>query len=65
MWDVKSIDHLPKYVKLCYVELLHVYKEIEEEMDKEGNQYQVQYVIEAVRHFAFDFVLYSNIGLYM
>ncbi|KAJ9676241.1 hypothetical protein PVL29_024976 [Vitis rotundifolia] len=46
-WDMNSIDHLPEYMKRCYVELLDVYKEIEEEMEKDGNQYRVQYAIEA------------------
>ncbi|KAL6318349.1 hypothetical protein AAG906_039441 [Vitis piasezkii] len=45
-WDINSIDQLPEYMKLCYVALLDVYKEIEEEMEKEGNQYRVHYAIE-------------------
>ncbi|KAL6316120.1 hypothetical protein AAG906_015950 [Vitis piasezkii] len=51
-WDINSIDHLPEYMKHFYVALLDVYKEIEEEMEKEGNQYRVQYAIEAVGHSA-------------
>ncbi|RVW31531.1 Valencene synthase [Vitis vinifera] len=51
-WDINSIDHLPEYMKHCYVALLDVYKEIEEEMEKKGNQYRVQYAIEAVGHSA-------------
>ena len=39
-------------MKHCYVALLDVYKEIEEEMEKEGNQYRVQNAIEAVGHSA-------------
>ncbi|KAL6311283.1 hypothetical protein AAG906_013254 [Vitis piasezkii] len=31
---IESIDHLPEYMKHCYVALLDVYKEIEEEMEK-------------------------------
>ncbi|RVW68204.1 (-)-germacrene D synthase [Vitis vinifera] len=49
-WDVNSIDHLPEYMKHCYVALLDVYKEIEEEMEKEGNQYRVQNAIEAMKN---------------
>ncbi|KAL6316177.1 hypothetical protein AAG906_016007 [Vitis piasezkii] len=45
-WDIDSIDQLPEYMKLCYLELLDVYKEIEEEMEKEGNQYRVHYAKE-------------------
>ncbi|WKA11651.1 hypothetical protein VitviT2T_029130 [Vitis vinifera] len=49
-WDINSIDHLPEYMKHFYVALLDVYKEIEEEMEKEGNQYRVQYAIEAMKN---------------
>eukprot|EP00261_Vitis_vinifera_P016682 XP_010645934.1 PREDICTED: valencene synthase-like [Vitis vinifera] len=49
-WDINSIDHLPEYMKHCYVALLDVYKEIEEEMEKKGNQYRVQYAIEAMKN---------------
>ncbi|KAJ9678956.1 hypothetical protein PVL29_021001 [Vitis rotundifolia] len=45
-WDINNIDHLPEYMKLCYVALLDVYKEMEEEMKKEGNQYRVHYAKE-------------------
>ncbi|KAL6315892.1 hypothetical protein AAG906_013236 [Vitis piasezkii] len=45
-WDIDSIDQLPEYMKLCYLALLDVYKEIEEEMEKEGNQYRVHYAKE-------------------
>ena len=37
-------------MKLCYAALLDVYKEIEEEMEKEGNQYRVHYAKEVVGH---------------
>ncbi|RVW82864.1 Valencene synthase [Vitis vinifera] len=45
-WDINRIDQLPEYMKLCYVALLDVYKEIEGEMEKEGNQYWVHYAKE-------------------
>ncbi|KAL6316967.1 hypothetical protein AAG906_024505 [Vitis piasezkii] len=48
-WEINSIDHLPEYMKHFYVALLDVYKEIEEEMEKEGNQYRVRYAIEAMK----------------
>ena len=52
-WDINSINHLPEYMKLCYVALLDVYNEIEEEMEKDGYQYRLHYAIEAVGYFAF------------
>ncbi|KAJ9676221.1 hypothetical protein PVL29_024961 [Vitis rotundifolia] len=49
-WDINSIDHLPEYMKLSYMALLDVYKEIEEEMEKEGNQYRVHYAKEVMKN---------------
>ena len=49
-WDINGIDHLPDYMKLCYVTLLNVFKEIEEEMEKEGKHYRVHYAKEEVGH---------------
>nr|ADR74194.1 (E)-beta-caryophyllene synthase [Vitis vinifera] len=49
-WDINSIDHLPEYMKLFYVALLDVYKEIEEEMEKERHQYRVHYAIDAMKN---------------
>ena len=49
-WDINSIEHLPKYMKLCYVTLLDVYKEIEDDMEKQGKQYRVHYAKEEVGH---------------
>ncbi|KAJ9676225.1 hypothetical protein PVL29_024963 [Vitis rotundifolia] len=49
-WDINSIDHLPEYMKLSYMALLDVYKEIEEEMEKEGNQYRVHYAKEVTKN---------------
>ncbi|KAL6316125.1 hypothetical protein AAG906_015955 [Vitis piasezkii] len=39
-----------EYMKPSYVALFDVYKEIEEEMEKEGNQYRVHYAKEVVGH---------------
>ena len=47
-WDINSIGNLPEYMKLSYVAILDVYKEIEEEMEKDGYQYRLPYAIEAV-----------------
>ncbi|XP_034675081.1 valencene synthase-like [Vitis riparia] len=49
-WDINSIDQLPEYMKLCYAVLLDVYKEIEEEMEKEGNQYRAHYAKEVMKN---------------
>ncbi|KAL6315912.1 hypothetical protein AAG906_013260 [Vitis piasezkii] len=49
-WDINSIDQLPEYMKLCYGALLDVYKEIEEEMEKEGNQYRAHYAKEVMKN---------------
>ncbi|KAL6316974.1 hypothetical protein AAG906_024513 [Vitis piasezkii] len=49
-WDINSIDQLPEYMKLCYAALLDVYKEIEEEMEKEGHQYRVHYAKEVMKN---------------
>ncbi|KAL6315903.1 hypothetical protein AAG906_013248 [Vitis piasezkii] len=46
LFSANSIDQLPEYMKLCYAALLDVYNEIEEEMEKEGNQYRVHYAKE-------------------
>ena len=49
-WDIDSIGHLPEYMKLSYAAILDVYKEIKEEMEKDGYQYRLPYAIEAVGH---------------
>ncbi|KAL6311322.1 hypothetical protein AAG906_025541 [Vitis piasezkii] len=48
--ELKLFIELPEYMKPCYVALFDVYKEIEEEMEKEGNQYTVHYAKEVVGH---------------
>ena len=55
-------------MNLCYAPLLDVYKEIEEEMEKEGNQFRVHYAKEVVGHlllwiptFFIDDILYGLI----
>ena len=50
-WDINSIDQLPEHMKVIYQALLDVYKEIEEEMDKEGKAYSFHHAKEAVRDF--------------
>ncbi|KAE8681046.1 Delta-cadinene synthase isozyme A [Hibiscus syriacus] len=47
-WDINCMDQLPNYMKLCYAELLNVYKEMEELMIEQGKLYRVEFVKEAV-----------------
>ncbi|KAL6318345.1 hypothetical protein AAG906_039437 [Vitis piasezkii] len=48
LWDINSIDQLPEYMKVIYQALFDVYKEIEEEMDKEGKAYSFHHAKEAI-----------------
>ncbi|XP_027355362.1 (-)-germacrene D synthase-like [Abrus precatorius] len=43
-WDISCMDFLPEYMKICYQALLDIFKEIEQEMDKEGRAFCVIYV---------------------
>ncbi|XP_027356306.1 (-)-germacrene D synthase-like isoform X3 [Abrus precatorius] len=42
-WDISCMDFLPEYMKSCYEALMDVYKEIEQEMSKEGRASFVTY----------------------
>nr|XP_016471524.1 PREDICTED: germacrene-D synthase-like [Nicotiana tabacum] len=42
-WDVSAIDELPPYMKSCYLAILGVYAEMEEELAKRGESYRVDY----------------------
>ncbi|KAL5131211.1 (-)-germacrene D synthase [Glycine soja] len=42
-WDICCLDDLPEYMKVCYIEILNVYEEIEEEMRKQGKVYCIKY----------------------
>ncbi|XP_021297437.1 (+)-delta-cadinene synthase isozyme A-like [Herrania umbratica] len=48
-WDISCINQLPHYMKVCYSELLSVYKEMEELMTKQGKSYRVQLAKEAMK----------------
>ncbi|XP_057414842.1 (-)-germacrene D synthase-like [Lotus japonicus] len=48
-WDISCIDFLPEYMKICYKALLDVYKEIEQEMVKEGRAFSVDYAINEMK----------------
>ncbi|KAB1202345.1 (-)-germacrene D synthase [Morella rubra] len=49
-WERSCLDQLPAYMKLVYNALLDVFEEIEEDLSKEGRQYDVYYAKEAVGH---------------
>lgn len=42
------MDQLPKYMQICYQALLDFFKEIEDEMAKQGRTYRFLYAKEAV-----------------
>ncbi|RVW67111.1 Valencene synthase [Vitis vinifera] len=57
-WDINSIDHLPEYMKHCYVALLDVYKRWRKKEPISGSKCD-----RSSRTFCIDFVLYSNISI--
>ncbi|KAK8464190.1 hypothetical protein PHAVU_011G142600 [Phaseolus vulgaris] len=42
-WDICCLVDLPKYMQLCYREILDVFEEIEQEMRKQGKVYFMKY----------------------
>ncbi|XVF04090.1 hypothetical protein REPUB_Repub05bG0051700 [Reevesia pubescens] len=48
-WDISCIDQLPDYMKVCYREMLNVYKEMEDLMAKQGKSYRVHFAKEAMK----------------
>ncbi|KAL2326265.1 hypothetical protein Fmac_025323 [Flemingia macrophylla] len=42
-WDICCSDDLPEYMRFCYTTILDVYKEIEQEMKKQGKEYYIKY----------------------
>ncbi|KAK7257286.1 hypothetical protein RIF29_31149 [Crotalaria pallida] len=48
-WDISCLDDLPGYMKICYVALLDVYEEIEQDMRKEGKAYCINYAKEQMK----------------
>lgn len=47
-WDMKTINNLPDYMKLCYTIIFEFYEEIKKEMIERGTIYRIQYVKEKV-----------------
>ncbi|KAI3456992.1 hypothetical protein Pfo_013655 [Paulownia fortunei] len=48
-WDVNALEQLPPYMRICYEALLNVYVEMEDEMEKVGGSYHVQYAKEEMK----------------
>nr|Q5SBP6.1 RecName: Full=Germacrene-D synthase; AltName: Full=(-)-germacrene D synthase [Ocimum basilicum]AAV63786.1 germacrene D synthase [Ocimum basilicum] len=42
-WDIRAIDELPPYMRLCYEALLGMYAEMENEMVKQNQSYRIEY----------------------
>lgn len=67
--EISCADQLPEYMKMLYMEVLHLYNEVEEEMAKEGMPYATHYAKEEVRNFfaislAFIFAWYTMTKIY-
>ncbi|KAM7486349.1 hypothetical protein LguiA_002358 [Lonicera macranthoides] len=48
-WDINYANQLPEYMRHIYATLLDVYKEMEEELSKEGKSYRVDYAKEGMK----------------
>ncbi|XP_011100634.1 germacrene-D synthase-like [Sesamum indicum] len=48
-WDVNALEQLPSYMRICYEALSDVYIEIENELEKTGESYRVQYAKEEMK----------------
>ncbi|XP_077252950.1 putative terpene synthase 2 [Tasmannia lanceolata] len=48
-WDVKTKDQIPKYMEVCYLALIDVVNEIEEELAAEGNSYRIPCLKEGIK----------------
>ncbi|KAB2006095.1 hypothetical protein ES319_D11G318100v1 [Gossypium barbadense] len=48
-WDINCPDQLPDCMKLCYSELLKVFKDMEDLMSEQGKSYRVQLAKEAMK----------------
>lgn len=52
-WDISCLDDLPDYMKFLYKITLDLYEEIEQEMQKSGRAYTINYYKKAVWIFVF------------
>ncbi|XP_068644964.1 terpene synthase 2-like [Aristolochia californica] len=48
-WDLAAMDELPEYLKPLYHELITLFKETEEELEREGYSYQIGYSKQALQ----------------
>ncbi|XP_048328094.2 (-)-germacrene D synthase-like isoform X1 [Ziziphus jujuba] len=48
-WDISAKDVLPDYMKMIYQEILDIYSQFEEHIDKEGRSYGLAYAKQAMR----------------
>ena len=48
-WDQKEIDRLPDYMRTCYMALLDLSHDIEEELGSQEKSYAIQHYNEKVR----------------
>nr|QIQ55993.1 putative terpene synthase 1 [Eremophila drummondii] len=48
-WDIKEIDRLPDYMKICYRALLDLYSQYEEELGQQGRSFAVNYAKQAMK----------------
>ncbi|KAL3844077.1 hypothetical protein ACJIZ3_001480 [Penstemon smallii] len=48
-WDIKEMDRLPEYMKICYRALLDLYDEYDEELRQQGRSFAVHYAKSAMK----------------
>ncbi|KAL0312078.1 UNVERIFIED_CONTAM: Vetispiradiene synthase 1 [Sesamum radiatum] len=48
-WDIKEIDRLPDYMKICYRVLLGLYDQYEQELRQQGRSFAVHYAKETMK----------------
>ncbi|KAL0362760.1 UNVERIFIED_CONTAM: Germacrene-D synthase [Sesamum calycinum] len=48
-WDVNNLEQLPSYMRICYEALSDVYIEMENELEKIGESYRIQYAKEEMQ----------------
>ncbi|KAF5478802.1 hypothetical protein F2P56_005332 [Juglans regia] len=48
-WEIGTIDQLPQYMQICYRALLDIFKEIEQELAKQGRPHLVIYAKKAMK----------------
>ncbi|KAJ0446010.1 putative (-)-beta-caryophyllene synthase [Helianthus annuus] len=56
-WSISCMDMLPQYMKLLYQEILNVYKEAEDLLEKKGNTYRLCYAKETVKEYTRNILL--------